>query len=231
MAEQLRSGQVSFEDGNFKSAFHKLLPLASEGNVEAEYAVGYMYYYGYGVTQDTESGLFWIEKSAAKQYQPAIKALAIIKENKVSEEPTQQLTAEQSIKEESDEVLKALVASNKTDTSTQPIYAEALATLPKQSETDEKQAADFNAVHQKKYTLQLMGSSNLADIKRTQAHLHIENNSYCVQTMHNGHEWYVLAYGKYPAPYLAKLAIDNLPQNVRTMNPWVREWSDGKIIA
>lgn len=260
IAEQLQSGKISFEDGNFKSAFHKLLPLASEGNAEAEYAIGYMYYYGYGTTQDAESGLFWMNKAADQRYQPAIKAIAVIKQNKVSEEPTQQLTAERSIKEDSDEVLKALAQNraaasavdgdgNTLAQSLPPTKPEAVdpenVELAKQlaaadsSDTEslanaapavERQAADFDKEHKKKYTLQLMGSYDLADVKRTQNQLHIEDNSYCAHTQRNGRDWYVLGYGKYPAPYLAKLAIDDLPSNLRDMKPWVRQMDDMKIM-
>jgi TPR repeat protein len=73
--QELQRGRLNFEGGFYKDAFHQLLPLASEGNKEAEYAVGYMYYNGYGVNQDLESGMFWIKKSAALGYEPAIKAL------------------------------------------------------------------------------------------------------------------------------------------------------------
>jgi TPR repeat protein len=75
---KLQEGKYSYESGNFKQAFHRLLPLASDGNAHAEYAVGYMYYYGYGVPVDPDSGMFWMQKSAAQNYQPAIKALDLI---------------------------------------------------------------------------------------------------------------------------------------------------------
>jgi TPR repeat protein len=74
-AEQLELGKRSFSEGDYKQAFHQLLPAASEGNAKAQYAVGYMYYYGYGVSQDTESGLFWMRKAAAQHYDPAMRAL------------------------------------------------------------------------------------------------------------------------------------------------------------
>ena len=77
--QELQKGKMSFASGDYHDAFHQLLPLASEGNVDAEYAVGYMYYYGYGVTRDSESGIFWMKKAADKQNQPAIKALSMIK--------------------------------------------------------------------------------------------------------------------------------------------------------
>ncbi|EKD71206.1 MAG: hypothetical protein ACD_46C00246G0005 [uncultured bacterium] len=75
---ELKQGQRLFETGYYKRAMRDLLPLASDGNPEAQYAVGYMYYYGYGVTQDTDVGYFWINRSASQDYAPAKQALAVI---------------------------------------------------------------------------------------------------------------------------------------------------------
>jgi hypothetical protein len=75
MTQELQRGKVNFESGYYREAFQQLLPLATEGNKEAQYAVGYMYYYGYGVSQDTETGIFWIKKSADQHYPQAMQAL------------------------------------------------------------------------------------------------------------------------------------------------------------
>ena len=75
---ELRQGQRLFEEGYYKRAMRDLLPLACDGNAEAQYAVGYMYYYGYGVAQDTDVGYFWIKRSANQHYLPAMKAAAMI---------------------------------------------------------------------------------------------------------------------------------------------------------
>lgn len=75
---QLQQGKRLFQDGFYKRAMEQLLPLAAEGNMEAQYAVGYMYYYGFGATQDTISGHFWIQRSANQHFEPAMKALAIM---------------------------------------------------------------------------------------------------------------------------------------------------------
>lgn len=77
-ASELQKGKQLFEDGYYKKAMHRLLPLACDGNAEAQYAVGYMYYYGFGVAQDTDVGYFWISRSAEKGYPPAVKALTMI---------------------------------------------------------------------------------------------------------------------------------------------------------
>lgn len=79
---ELQQGQRYFNDGFYKRSMRLLLPLACDGNAEAQYAVGYMYYYGYGVSQDTDTGCFWISRSAERHYLPAQKAMEIISQEK-----------------------------------------------------------------------------------------------------------------------------------------------------
>jgi len=77
--QELQLGKANFESGFFRESFRQLLPLAYNGNAEAQYGVGYMYYYGYGVAQDTETGTFWIKKSADQGFPKAIEALHTMK--------------------------------------------------------------------------------------------------------------------------------------------------------
>lgn len=64
----LRMSQYYFNQGYYQKAFHSLWMPVSSGDAAAEYALGYMYYYGYGTTQDLETGYFWIKKSADQHY-------------------------------------------------------------------------------------------------------------------------------------------------------------------
>ena len=82
ITSELQQCKRSFETGYYKSAMHDLLPLATNGVAEAQYAVGYMYYYGYGVAQDTDVGYFWIKRATEQHYEPAQKALEMIDNNK-----------------------------------------------------------------------------------------------------------------------------------------------------
>ena len=75
---ELASGRYYFEKGYYKHAMSDLLPVAVDGDKDAQYAVGYMYYYGYGVTQDTAVGHFWIERAARHGSKRAARALMII---------------------------------------------------------------------------------------------------------------------------------------------------------
>lgn len=77
-ASQLALGRRLFEEGYYRRSLHQLLPLACDGCAVAQYAIGYMYYYGYGVDQDTDVGAFWIERAAIQHFPPAEQALCII---------------------------------------------------------------------------------------------------------------------------------------------------------
>ena len=80
----LQQGERYFNEGYYKRAMHVLLPLACDGIAPAQYAVGYMYYYGLGVAQDTDVGYFWIKRAADQHYARAEQALDVIthQENK-----------------------------------------------------------------------------------------------------------------------------------------------------
>lgn len=78
MMDDVQRGKESFDAGDFKTAFHQLLPVAIEGNPDAEYAVGYMYYYGFGVARDADAGEIWMQRAASQGNEPAQKALAMV---------------------------------------------------------------------------------------------------------------------------------------------------------
>lgn len=74
----LREGIASFRVQNYRDAFVHLMPEARAGKPDAQYAIGYMYYYGQGVVENRKKALHWI-KCAAKAGQPdAIEALKLI---------------------------------------------------------------------------------------------------------------------------------------------------------
>ena len=77
-ALNLREGIQSFRAQDYRKAFIRLKPEAEKGRPEAEYAVGYMYYYGQGVVEDRQKAWFWINKSAQAGDINALAALQIL---------------------------------------------------------------------------------------------------------------------------------------------------------
>ncbi len=74
----LVEGINSFKVQNYREAFIRLKPEAERGHPDAQYAIGYMYYYGQGVIENRKKALVWI-KCAADAGQPqAREALKIL---------------------------------------------------------------------------------------------------------------------------------------------------------
>lgn len=71
----LRDGIQSFQVQNYRQAFIRLKPEAEKGCADAQYAVGYMYYYGQGVVENRERACYWIHRAANAGQKDAIQAL------------------------------------------------------------------------------------------------------------------------------------------------------------
>lgn len=77
-ALNLREGIQSFKAQDYRRAFIRLKPEAEKGQPDAQYAVGYMYYYGQGVVEDRKKAWFWINMAANLGQLDAIAAVQIL---------------------------------------------------------------------------------------------------------------------------------------------------------
>ncbi len=82
-------GEKAFTQQHYSQAFSEFLPLANEGDFRSQYYVGYLYVYGYGVNQNTQEGLRYLQDSADQNYDMAQALLgylyaegAVVKEDK-----------------------------------------------------------------------------------------------------------------------------------------------------
>ncbi len=76
-----QSGQ-DYNKGDYPAALEKLMPLAENGDAKAQYAVGYMYYYGQGVPMNKGLGEIWIDRAADQGLPAAMKAQDVIQRQK-----------------------------------------------------------------------------------------------------------------------------------------------------
>lgn len=81
---RFNAGIKSFKQQNYRDAFIRLLPVAKQGNPDAQYAVGYMYYYGEGVVADKPKAIKWISLAAIQGQPDAKKALEVMKKSQPS---------------------------------------------------------------------------------------------------------------------------------------------------
>lgn len=226
MAQELQAGKASFEDGYYKEAFRQLLPLAVKGKPEAEYAVGYMYYYGYGVPEDDESGIFWMTKAADQNYPPAIRALQLIQHPTAASQsiipprqPSVYENHQQTILRE--EYIPVVVPKKMS-------YSEAVEVQPapqppvKIASSEEEKQVLKQAEPPRKYALQLYGSYHLDAVKELQLQLRLKNTGHIYQTTNKGKDWYVLTFGRFATAHEATATQKNLPVDLKNMHPWVR---------
>lgn len=76
----LRDGINSFKIQNYRQAFIRLKPEAEKGQADAQYAVGYMYYYGQGVVEDRKKAWYWINCAALAGQPDALEAVKILEQ-------------------------------------------------------------------------------------------------------------------------------------------------------
>jgi TPR repeat protein len=81
----LQTGMISFKAEDYRRAFITLKPLAHKNIPDAEYAIGYMYYYGQGVIEDKKRGRMWIARAASHGEPRAITAMTVLNQDKQSE--------------------------------------------------------------------------------------------------------------------------------------------------
>lgn len=76
--QRFAQGKNLFLNKQYAEAASLLLPLAQQGHIDAQYTVGYMYHYGYGLPRNEKESTRWIAMAAARGHPLAKEALARI---------------------------------------------------------------------------------------------------------------------------------------------------------
>lgn len=75
--DNLSEGIRNFRIQNYRDAFVRLKFEARKGIPEAQYAVGYMYYYGQGVNENRKKAIYWISRAAKAGHPEAMAAVDV----------------------------------------------------------------------------------------------------------------------------------------------------------
>ena len=74
----VQAGIEAIRSGDYGGAFNHLIPLANDGNPEAQYNIGWLYANGNGVKVDVPTALYWWEKAAASNHAPSQFSLGMV---------------------------------------------------------------------------------------------------------------------------------------------------------
>lgn len=219
--QALAQGKREFLMGNYTSAFKQLVPVAKLGDANAQYAVGYMLYYGLGTKMDRHQAYYWTQQAASQGLPEAKQALShytqqdkAVPHRKTKTLPvakTNQLTS-------TDEVLKKPA---------QPVAKHAVvisSQLPAKLASQEQQIMALPNDH---YTLQVMGSHDYKKLERSAQRYQI-TDAIVFRTYFQGRYWYVLTSGNFDNKIEAKQAAANIKEQAPNLHPWVRQVSSVK---
>lgn len=74
-------GKQHFLLAEYHSSYKELYPLAQKGEPKAQYAIGYMQYYGLGTLRNQTVGMQWMLRAAAQGDPLAKQAIQFIRDN------------------------------------------------------------------------------------------------------------------------------------------------------
>ena len=172
---------------------------AERGEPDAEYALGYMYYYGIDTAQDTQTAAIWIKRAAAQGQPLAIKAAKLISK--------QQYPTQGSVKMTPHHHASVHHTSVHHTTMHHSAAMGSVASIPSSH-----------------YTLQLMGSRDAARVKAFAKKHHLGAKAKTYQSTYQGGPWTVLIYGNYATQAAAESAKHHLPASLKALHPWVKSY-------
>lgn len=275
----------------YDCSIERIQRAAEAGSPDAQYALGYMYYYGISTVRDQQTAVLWI-KRAADQGQPlAQKALALINSDgrfvdfhqaatasgRASGSSLHQKPADVAalnahtpsesidnhlpaykksetkepvldvLKKKTSEAASPETATTKKSTempkisqnaripdprlleNAKPIVAPEIRTVEAAKPTRvAKKSVIKKATAMKatgKYTVQLMASHRLNDVKSYMQQHDLSGKSKYFQTSLQGKPWYFLTYGQFQTAAEATQALKKLPAAVQKNHPWVKSMS------
>jgi uncharacterized protein len=74
----LAEGKISFQKKEYATAFNELLPLAEQGETQAQLMLSYMYIEGLGVSINYIEAMNWLQKAAQQQDADAQLAIGLL---------------------------------------------------------------------------------------------------------------------------------------------------------
>ncbi|MDF3054233.1 MAG: hypothetical protein K0Q74_140 [Gammaproteobacteria bacterium] len=210
----------------------QLRQAAEAGDPDAQYALGYMYYYGSnGVSQDTRQAMNWIKRASVQGQKQATKALALMQPGGAQ--------AAQSAPAESMAVASSRPnVTEQTKTASSPPFSSSIpakkgrpspvqaittkAATPNASGAFTSEEQRLLTLPSDHYTIQVLGSYSERDITSYINKHDLGGKVAYYRTSRDGRDWYVVLYSSYKTSTEAKAAISGLPAEIQKQKPWVK---------
>jgi TPR repeat protein len=71
----LKEAHKAYAAEDYSRVFELVFPLASSGNADAQYTLGYLYFHGLGIEKSEANAMNWIQRAAQQGHSKALEAL------------------------------------------------------------------------------------------------------------------------------------------------------------
>lgn len=183
---------------------------AERGEPDAEYALGYMYYYGIDTAQDTQTAAIWIKRAAAQGQPLAIKAAKLMGKQSYPTQGSATMHPHHGVVNHHAEYHPAKHHAVSHHLVSHHAFSAAIGNIA--------------AVPASHYTLQVMGSRDAARVKGFASKHHLGDRAATYNSTFKGGPWTVLIYGNYSDMNAAEVGKHHLPAALKGMHPWVKSY-------
>jgi|GEM_PF-1446405 len=219
---------------------------ASAGDPDAQYALGYMYFYGVGTVRDPETAMLWINRAASQGQPLAMRAQKMLKGSSMyvpgyspAKKGKEKLAKTQALKQTpkpqtvtQTQAVKSQVSENVAGAqSFEPKYQVATAKTAQTAAQGDLPGRHIKRHYRARplpstgYTLQLMATPHFARLKAFIAKTHLDQAGRTVAVNRGSKVWYVLTYGEFATHDQAVAAKAQLSPELQSLGPWVRSFA------
>ena len=259
-ADEYQIGQSAHEAGDYEQTFRVWLPIATAGDVRAQFGLGTLFFEGHGVELDLEQSVQWFRQAAEQGFAPAQFNLGNAYKHgrgvrqddrlanawwlKAAEQqfaPAQfnlgtQYYFGRGVEQSESEALRwyRLAADNGHPRARALFESEGSAGATTESDNSGGTALEWIYKEPPEhFTVQLLATRNAtsAHVLRAKPGLAESRKTAVVEFLREGVSWYAVVYGVFATRAQAQDAIGALPAELRETTPWIRRIGDVKNIA
>lgn len=230
--KSFNEARVNYQSENYQLAYQELLVPAAKGNIDAQYALGYLYYSGKGIETNRVLGEYWIKKAALAgniNAQQALKVILSNQQNIYSKHSTNPAKME-SLQAELNTVHQKTIATKVVASLPKPTEKATFKKLAKPKNQKVKALASHHSAHENHilaipahhYTIQLFDASSLFNAKNFVHKYSLSKHALIFKRTIGKKHLYVVIYGNFSTHALAQHGEALLPKTVRALKPWIR---------
>lgn len=225
---RFEKAKEAFSNQDYVSARQLLLPLAQTGHADAQYTLGYMAYYGQGLTRDEQKARQWFEQAAAGGNAKAIKVLAMLNESTDSAAtPADEGVVVTAVPEQDTGFSQEAVIDTEQPRSQISVAEKSGATeLSTNTLPESGPEAWIRAQPPNNFTIQLISGRSQEKLEAFLARYNLLESSQVLSTQRGGQPWFTVLYGSFSDAAQARAALNSVAEAVKKSGPWVRSFDD-----